>query len=185
MRTFIITLIMLFGATSYADTPTQNQDVLTVEINTNLGSIQLELDPIKAPISVANFVTYAQDNHYDNTIFHRVINNFMIQGGGFNTNMRQKTTRAPIKNEAQNGLKNVRGSIAMARTGVVDSATSQFFINLKDNTFLDHGGRDFGYAVFGKVINGMDVVDRIAEQTTNRRDEPNSPIIIESVRVIE
>src|SRR6218665_2417985 len=119
-----------------------------VLLTTSLGEIEVELDDAKAPISVANFLAYVDKGFYSKTVFHRVIPGFMVQGGGFDTDMRQKNTQSPIKNEADNGLHNVRGTLAMARTGVVDSATSQFFINQKDNAFLDHGGRDFGYAVF-------------------------------------
>lgn len=153
-------------------------------MKTSAGDIELELNRSKAPLSVDNFLTYVESKHYDGTIFHRVIRDFMIQGGGFSADMRQKATLPPIKNEAENGLKNTRGSIAMARTSVIDSATSQFFINVKDNTFLDHGARDFGYAVFGKVVKGMDVVDRIATSPTGARDIPNETILIESVSVI-
>ncbi len=159
-------------------------DTVQVLMKTSQGDITLELDRERAPVSVDNFLTYANNGHYNGTVFHRVIKDFMIQGGGFDQNMRQKATLPPIKNEAQNGLKNRRGSIAMARTSVVDSATSQFFINVKDNTFLDHGSRDFGYAVFGKVTAGMDVVDAIALSPTGRRDIPAEPIIIESVTVV-
>jgi len=156
-----------------------------VALNTNKGVIELELNPEAAPISVENFVKYVEEKHYDGTVFHRVIKNFMIQAGGFDTNMNRKATRAAIKNEAKNGLNNARGTIAMARTGVVDSATSQFFINVKDNRFLDHGVRDFGYAVFGRVTQGMDVVDSIAAVATGARDVPRDPIIIHSAAVIE
>ncbi|MBQ5794965.1 MAG: peptidyl-prolyl cis-trans isomerase, partial [Kiritimatiellae bacterium] len=138
-------------------------------IETSMGTITLELDDAKAPETVANFVKYAKDGHYDGTIFHRVIDGFMIQGGGFTKDMNQKETRQPIRNEAMNGLKNVRGTIAMARTMVVDSATSQFFINLVDNNFLDFQSptpQGFGYAVFGKVTDGMSVVDAIAKVKT-------------------
>ncbi|UZK04011.1 peptidylprolyl isomerase [Venatoribacter cucullus] len=159
-------------------------ETVQVLMKTSQGDITLELDRERAPVSVENFLTYADSGHYNGTVFHRVIKDFMIQGGGFDQNMRQKATLPPIKNEAQNGLKNRRGSIAMARTSVVDSATSQFFINVKDNTFLDHGSRDFGYAVFGKVTAGMDVVDAIATSATGRRDIPVEPIIIESVTVV-
>jgi peptidyl-prolyl cis-trans isomerase A (cyclophilin A) len=127
-----------------------------------MGKIELELNAEKAPISVANFLQYIESGFYNNTIFHRVINNFMVQGGGFDKHMQRKTTLPMIKNEAKNGLKNDRGTVAMARTGVVDSASSQFFINHKDNDFLNHGSRDYGYAVFAKVTKGMDVVDAIA-----------------------
>ena len=137
-----------------------------IKIKTNHGDIKVELFDEKAPISCDNFRQYVRDGFFDGTIFHRVIPNFMIQGGGMEANMQQKKTRPPIKNEADNGEKNLRGTLAMARTNDVNSATSQFFINLKDNDFLDHGGRDFGYAVFGKVVEGMDVVDAIAAVPT-------------------
>lgn len=164
---------------------TMAADKVQVLMSTSAGDIILELDRANAPISVDNFLNYANSKHYDGTVFHRVIKNFMVQGGGFDINMRQKSTQMPIKNEAKNGLKNERGSISMARTSSIDSATSQFFINLVDNNFLDHGSRDYGYAVFGKVIKGMEVVDAIALTPTNHRDEPKSPIVIRSVNVIE
>ena len=160
-------------------------DSVQVLMKTSKGDITLQLDRDRAPVSVDNFLTYVDSGHYNGTIFHRVIKDFMIQGGGFDANMRQKATLPPIKNEAQNGLKNRRGTIAMARTGVVDSATSQFFINVKDNVFLDHGSRDFGYAVFGEVIAGMDVVDSIAFAPTGARDVPREAIVIESVSVLK
>ncbi len=156
-----------------------------VIIKTSKGDIKLELDSENAPITVDNFLAYVEDGFYDGTIFHRVINNFMVQGGGFTTDMQQKPTNAPIKNEADNGLKNERGTIAMARTGVVDSATSQFFINHTDNAFLDHGKRDFGYAVFGRVVDGMEVVDAIATVQTGPGDVPNEQIVIETVEIAE
>ena len=140
-----------------------------VKMQTTKGTIVLELDDEKAPETVRNFVEYVQAGHYDGTIFHRVIDGFMIQGGGFTKDMNQKKTRAPIRNEASNGLHNKRGTIAMARTMVVDSATSQFFINLVDNDFLDFTApttQGYGYAVFGKVTDGMDVVDAIAKVKT-------------------
>ncbi len=158
-------------------------------IATSYGEIKVELYSDKAPVTVANFLRYAEKGHYDGTIFHRVIKNFMIQGGGLTGELVPKPTDAPIKNEAGNGLKNLRGTIAMARTGVVDSATSQFFINTVDNPPLDH--RDdtspgFGYAVFGKVVAGMDVVDKIGNAPTgmrNRfRDVPVETVVIKSVR---
>lgn len=156
-----------------------------VVIKTNFGEIEVELFDEKAPVTVENFLRYADEGHYDGTIFHRVIANFMIQGGGFDQGMSQKPTHDPIKNEADNGLKNVTGTLAMARTSVVDSATSQFFINVKDNAFLDHGSRDFGYAVFGKVVAGMDVVTKIEQVPTTRKngmsDVPAEPVIIESI----
>ena len=161
------------------------EETVHIGLNTSEGYIELALDKEKAPISVENFVTYVEEGHYDGTIFHRVIKNFMIQGGGFDASMNRKTTRAAIKNEAKNGLKNKRGSVAMARTASVDSATSQFFINVKDNTFLDHGVRDYGYAVFGEVVKGMDVVDKITETRVGRRDQPAEDIIINSAVIVE
>ncbi|HWP93721.1 MAG TPA: peptidylprolyl isomerase [Thermodesulfobacteriota bacterium] len=158
-------------------------------MTTSLGDIKIELYPDKAPITVENFLSYAKDGFYNGTIFHRVIPGFMIQGGGFTPNMEQKPTKSPIKNEADNGLKNEPGTIAMARTSVVDSATSQFFINQVDNQFLNHGSRDFGYAVFGKVVEGMDVVNKIAQVKTGRvgpfQDVPLEPVVIESVKIVE
>lgn len=156
------------------------------QITTNLGSFTIELYPEKAPVTVENFLAYADAGFYDGTIFHRVIPNFMIQGGGFAKDMKQKETSPPIKNEAMNGLKNKRGTLAMARTQDINSATAQFFVNLKHNEFLDHGVRDFGYAVFGKVVQGMDVVDKIAAVETGNRgmhqNVPVDPVVIESVR---
>ena len=161
-------------------------------IETDLGSIELELDEKKAPLTVENFADYAKSGHYNDTIFHRVINGFMIQGGGFTADMDQKPTKEPIRNEAMNGLKNARGTIAMARTMVVDSATSQFFINLVDNSFLDFRNptpQGFGYAVFGKVVKGMEVVDAIAKVPTGGRgmhqDVPVKPVVIKKVTVEE
>ena len=163
-----------------------------VTMETSMGKIELELDDAKAPKTVANFIAYAKAGHYDGTIYHRVIPNFMIQGGGFTKDMVQKDTQAPIKNEAANGLKNARGTLAMARTMVVDSATSQFFINLVDNDFLNYRGPDprmFGYAVFGKVTAGMDVVDKIAKVKTGfagpHQDVPVEPVVITKVTVAE
>lgn len=162
-----------------------------VIIKTNQGDIKLELDAEKAPISVANFLSYAKDGHYTGTIFHRVIKNFMIQGGGMTADMASKKTKASIKNESKNGLKNVKYSIAMARTSVPDSATSQFFINTRDNSFLDQSEASdgVGYAVFGKVIEGQDVVDQIEQCKTGNRsghsDVPIEPIEILSVEVAE
>jgi cyclophilin family peptidyl-prolyl cis-trans isomerase len=160
-----------------------------VVIETNYGDITVELNDEKAPQSVANFLSYVDALHYTDTIFHRVIKDFMIQGGNFTTDMTPKKTRAPIKNEADNGLRNLRGTIAMARTHVVDSATSQFFINLKDNGFLDHKNsspQGYGYAVFGKVVKGMDVVDKIGSARThtfrNFRDVPVEPVVMRSIR---
>ena len=155
-----------------------------IKIKTNHGDISVELFEEKAAISCENFRQYANDGHYNGTVFHRVIPNFMIQGGGMDENMADKPTRAPIKNEADNGESNARGTLAMARTNVVDSATSQFFINLTDNNFLDHGTRDFGYAVFARVTDGMDVVDKIAAvQTGNRGGHQDVPV--EAVTITE
>ncbi|MCQ2392500.1 MAG: peptidyl-prolyl cis-trans isomerase [Kiritimatiellae bacterium] len=163
-----------------------------VTIETSMGTITAELDDVKAPITVKNFISYVTSGHYNGTIFHRVIDGFMIQGGGFTKDMVQKDTQAPIKNEAANGLKNARGTLAMARTMVVDSATSQFFINLVDNDFLNYRGPDprmFGYAVFGKVTAGMDVVDKIAKVKTGfagpHQDVPVEPVVITKVTVAE
>lgn len=162
-----------------------------VKMTTSKGVIVIELEAQKAPISVENFLAYVRDGFYDGTIFHRVIPNFMIQGGGFTADMQQKPTRAPIKNEAANGLKNLRGTVAMARTHVPDSATSQFFINHQDNAFLDYHGphaQTIGYAVFGRVVSGMDVVDEIAAVPTGQAgphgDVPLSPVVIESAEII-
>ena len=160
-----------------------------ITLVTNHGDIVVELFEESAPISSENFRRYVADGHYDNTIFHRVIPNFMIQGGGMTADMREKETREPIKNEAENGEKNLRGTLAMARTSAIDSATSQFFINLRDNDFLDHNSRDFGYAVFGKVTEGMDVVDAIAGVATgssgHHQDVPQDTVTIEAVRISE
>jgi cyclophilin family peptidyl-prolyl cis-trans isomerase len=158
-----------------------------IKISTSHGDIVVELFEETAPVSCANFRQYATDGFFDDTVFHRVIPNFMIQGGGMKADMSQKETREPIKNEAENGEKNLRGTLAMARTQVIDSATSQFFINLKDNSFLDNSGRDFGYAVFGKVTDGMDVVDAIAAVETGNKaghqDVPVQPVTITSVSI--
>jgi peptidyl-prolyl cis-trans isomerase B (cyclophilin B) len=162
-----------------------------VLMKTLLGDMTLELDADKAPATVANFVEYAQNGHYDGTIFHRVINNFMVQGGGFDTDMHQKGTNAPIQNEANNDLKNNRGTIAMARTMDPHSATAQFFINVSDNDFLNFSGENmqgWGYTVFGRVVEGEDVLDKIRVVPTGsqagHQDVPNDPIVIESVTVL-
>jgi cyclophilin family peptidyl-prolyl cis-trans isomerase len=156
-----------------------------VLLKTSMGEIVLELNQAKAPKSVANFLQYVNDGHYNGTIFHRVIENFMIQGGGFDKNMSQKPTRATIENEAKNGLKNERYTVAMARTSSPHSASAQFFINSKNNQFLDYPGQDgWGYAVFGKVIKGMDVVDKIRQVPTGRQDIPVEQVVIESAAVI-
>ena len=160
-------------------------------MTTTVGPMTLELDTDSAPKTVENFLSYVASGHYDGTIFHRVIDNFMIQGGGFSTDMEQKSTQAPIENEANNGLKNARGTIAMARTQDPHSATAQFFINVSENDFLNHTGENmqgWGYAVFGKITDGEDVLDKIrGVQTGNQaghQDVPLEPIIIESVTVV-
>ena len=163
-----------------------------VLMTTTVGPITLELDAENAPKTVENFLSYVSSGFYDGTIFHRVIDNFMIQGGGFDAEMSQKETEAPIENEANNGLKNLRGSIAMARTQDPHSATAQFFINVKDNDFLNHTGENmqgWGYAVFGKVAEGEDVLDKIrcvqTGSSAGHQDVPVEPIIIESVTIID
>ena len=156
---------------------------------TTLGDFKIEFFEKEAPISVANFQKYIDANYFDGTIFHRIVPGFVIQGGGFTEDMTQKKTQPPIKNEADNGLKNSRGSLSMARTNDINSATSQFFVNLKDNDFLDHSRGNFGYAVFAKVTEGMDVIDKIAAVETGRRkgfdDVPLEPVIMKSVRKID
>ena len=163
-----------------------------VELHTNHGVIKLELDAEKAPKSVENFLNYVKAGHYDNTVFHRVIDGFMIQGGGFEPGMKQKPTEAPITNEANNGLKNVNGSIAMARTNDPHSATAQFFINVNDNDFLNHSSptpQGWGYAVFGKVVDGLDIVEKIKKVKTGSKgfhqDVPADDVIIEKVVIVE
>ena len=161
----------------------------TVVMETSMGNIEIEVDGEKAPISAKNFLQYVDDKFYDGLIFHRVIKNFMIQGGGFDEKMTQKKTREQIKNEAGNGLKNVKGTLAMARTNVVDSATAQFFINVVDNDFLNHrdeSSQGYGYAVFGKVTSGMDVVEKIRAVPTGVKsgmdDVPTTPVVIKSIK---
>jgi peptidyl-prolyl cis-trans isomerase B (cyclophilin B) len=163
-----------------------------VIIRTTFGDIKIELDAEKAPVTVANFLEYTRAGFYNGTIFHRVINNFMIQGGGFDTNMQQKAVGKPIDNEADNGLKNDFGTIAMARTMEPHSATAQFFINVKDNDFLNHSGKNmqgWGYTVFGKMVEGEEVLEKIRNVPTGssggHQDVPNDPVIIESVEVVE
>ena len=174
--------------TSATQETTTNQEINPVVIiKTSQGDIKVELFQDKAPATVKNFLQYADDKHYNGTIFHRVIDGFMIQGGGFTKDFSQKSTRAPIKNEASNGLKNQRGTLAMARTSDVDSATSQFFINVADNAFLDHTSptpRGFGYCVFAKVTEGMDVVDKIKGVATTSRG-PYENVPVEAVEIIE
>ena len=166
-----------------------SQAAPTVEMQTSMGAIVIELDAEKAPLTVKNFLQYANDGFYNGTIFHRVIDGFMIQGGGFTKDMGEKPTGAQIPNEAKNGLKNQRGTIAMARRAEPHSATAQFFINHKDNDALDYPSRDgWGYAVFGKVTQGLDVVDKIAKVRTGNRgmfqDVPVEPVVIQSLKVI-
>lgn len=180
MKKLMVVCLLLLPALVFANP--------SVIIKTSMGDIQVELNEQQAPISTANFLSYVDSGFYNGTIFHRVIPNFMIQGGGFIKDMTQKVTKVPIKNEAGNGLKNLRGTIAMARTGVVDSATSQFFINHKDNSFLDHRSNSssgYGYAVFGAVTNGMEIVDKIAQVSTGMRsgmkDVPRQPVTIYAI----
>lgn len=180
----IVVLLILLGIAPFASA--ENPKVL---IQTSKGSISVELFPDQAPKSVENFLDYVDDGFYDGTVFHRVIPGFMIQGGGYTRDLVKKPTGAPIANEADNGLKNERGTLAMARTGVPHSATAQFFINLTGNAFLDHRSKDasgWGYAVFGKVTDGMEVVDEIAQVPTGaagpfRKDAPKETIVIEEI----
>ena len=187
MKKLFILFTLLISTALFAES-------VYIKMETNRGDIFLELDPQKAPLSVDNFVQYAKDDYYSDTIFHRVISSFMIQGGGFTVDLERKNTREPIQNEAANGLKNIRGTIAMARTGAPHSATSQFFINVKDNPALDYtgeeNGRTWGYAVFGKVIQGMEVVDEIRFTPTDasppfRSDVPIKNMVIKSVQVLD
>jgi len=182
MRTILSAVLIFASTVVYAQAETDNPQVT---IHTSKGDIRLELYAKEAPISVENFLQYANDGFYDGTIFHRVISHFMVQGGGMTPDMARKTTRGPIVNEADNGLKNVRGTVAMARTNDVNSATSQFFINVEVNGALDHvakdNSRNWGYTVFGRVIDGMDVVDDIRFVRTGPGDVPLEAVIIESV----
>jgi peptidyl-prolyl cis-trans isomerase A (cyclophilin A) len=160
-----------------------------IRFETSLGDFTIEFFEKEAPVSVANFTRYIEDGFFDGTIFHRIVPGFVIQGGGFTEDMTQKTTKPPIKNEADNGLKNKRGTLSMARTNDINSATSQFFVNLKDNDFLDHSRGNFGYAVFAKVTDGMDVVDKIAAVETGRKrgfdDVPVEAVTMKSVRPVK
>jgi cyclophilin family peptidyl-prolyl cis-trans isomerase len=161
-----------------------------VDLRTSMGTIRLELYPEKAPKSVENFLKYVKDGHYDGTIFHRVIPGFMVQGGGFDAQMKQKPTRPPVPIESKNGLKNEVGTVAMARTSDPNSATAQFFINVSKNDFLNYPGQDGnGYTVFGKVVDGMDVVNKIVGVPTGNKgmhqNVPNTPVVIESAKVVE
>jgi peptidyl-prolyl cis-trans isomerase B (cyclophilin B) len=190
-----IILIMMFFLTtslSFATETKMSDTQPKVKLQTTLGVIIIQLDAEKAPLSTKNFLTYVKEGFYDGTIFHRVIPGFMAQGGGFTTDFEQKPVHDPIKNEADNGLKNTRGTLAMARTPDPDSATAQFFINYKDNTFLDYKSSTpsgWGYAVFGEVIDGMDVVDAMTKTPTGNRgghqDVPKTDIIIEKAEIVE
>lgn len=172
--------------------PKTTQASPQVKLTTSLGEIVLKLNPEKAPLSVSNFLAYVKEGHYDGTIFHRVIPNFMAQGGGYTEKFQQKPTHAPIRIEADNGLKNLRGTVAMARTNDPNSATSQFFINLVDNGFLDYKSstvQGWGYAVFGEVVQGMDIVDKMAAVPTGAggpmpKDVPKTPIILQKAEVL-
>jgi len=180
----LIAVLIFSSSIAHAQPEAKNPEVT---IHTDRGDIRLELFPKESPISVENFLQYANDGFYEGTLFHRVISHFMIQGGGMGTDMQRKLTRDPITNEADNGLKNTRGTVAMARTNDVNSATSQFFINVEVNGALDYvskeNSRTWGYTVFGQVIDGMDVVDDIRFVETAQRDIPIVPVVIESVEV--
>lgn len=177
-KLILMVAVLFFSLTGFAANP-------VVEMNTNMGKIVIELEAEKAPKTVANFLQYVKDGFYNGTTFHRVIDGFMIQGGGYEPGMREKPTLSTIENEAKNGLDNVIGSIAMARRPDPHSAAAQFFINVADNHFLDYPGQDgWGYAVFGKVVRGMDVVRKISEVKRNRMDMPLEPVMIESVRLL-
>ena len=192
MRVLMLSILLLFTTTLSFATEKKMTEQTKVKLTTSLGEIVIVLNSEKAPVSVANFLSYVNEGFYTGTIFHRVIPGFMAQGGGFDASLNQKAVHAAIQNEADNGLKNTRGSIAMARTGVVDSATAQFFINLKDNSFLNHTAKNnsgWGYAVFGEVIEGMEVVDKMATQATGNRgayqDVPKTDIVIEKAEVLK
>ncbi len=193
MPRFLVPVVLLalsWGIASAGEAVTKGGRPVVI-LDTSMGTVKVELYPDKAPVSVENFLAYVREGHYDGLVFHRVIPGFMIQGGGFTKDMREKRpSRPPIRNEAGNGLKNARGTIAMARTNVVDSATAQFFINVANNDFLDHVDntpRGFGYAVFGKVIAGMDVVEKIVAVPTGTvrmfQDVPKSPVTIEKATI--
>jgi peptidyl-prolyl cis-trans isomerase B (cyclophilin B) len=183
------------NSTSYKNTQStthlKGKSMSLVKFTTNLGSFTLQLDAVKAPKTVANFVQYVQEGHYNGTVFHRVINNFMVQGGGFDTNMKQKPTRATVENEANNGLKNDKYTVAMARTSDPHSASAQFFINVKDNDFLNFSSptsQGWGYAVFGKVVDGTDTVDKMKAVPTGNRaghgDVPREDVLVEKAEVL-
>jgi len=191
-KIFVFLVLFLTSTYLFATENSMSNTHSKVKLTTSLGDIVIQLNDEKAPLTTANFLQYVKENFYSGTIFHRVIPGFMAQGGGFDTSFNQKDTHAPVKNEADNGLKNSRGTIAMARTGDPHSATAQFFINLKDNGFLDYSSptpNGWGYAVFGQVVEGMDVVDNMAKQTTGNRgmhqDVPKTDIVIEKAEVVE
>ncbi len=183
---FILLASVGMASGAYAATAAKACTMPVVEMKTSLGTIELQLNQAKAPLSVANFQQYVNSGFYKSTVFHRVIPGFMIQGGGFDEKMNQKTTQAPIKNEANNGLANDKYTIAMARTNDPDSATAQFFINVKDNAFLNYSAGNPGYAVFGKVTKGFDVVDKIAAVPTGTvgmyENVPTTPVVIKAVK---
>ena len=182
ISSIVICASVIGAGTLYAEQKESAGSHPQVLLSTSMGDIVLELYPEDAPISVDNFLQYVDSGFYSDTVFHRIIRGFMIQGGGFDIDMMRKPTKDPIKNEADNGLSNKRGTLAMARTNVVDSATAQFFINHTDNLFLNYQGDEkYGYAVFGKVTEGMDVVDRIAGVVTRRAGVPVKPVVIKSV----
>lgn len=205
MRIFLSALTLLIASCSFnaTDNPVQTTTntpkikMPKVKLETSLGNIVIQLNPEKAPLSTANFLSYVKEGFYQNTLFHRVIPGFMAQGGGFTPDLQQKTTHPPIKNESNNGLSNKKASVAFARTSEPDSATAQFYINYADNAFLDYKNPTYagiGYAVFGEVIEGMDVVDKMAEQETGTRDGPNGygfndiplkDIVIQKAEIIE
>lgn len=185
-------MLFIFSTLSFATENNMSDSQTKVKLTTTMGDIVIQLDSEKAPISAENFLTYVKDGFYDGTIFHRVIPGFMAQGGGFDTDFNQKETHAPIKNEADNGLKNKRGTLAMARTPNPDSATAQFFINYKDNDFLNYSSptsQGWGYAVFAEVVEGMDVVDEMAGVPTGNhgmhQDVPKTNIVIEKAEVLQ
>jgi peptidyl-prolyl cis-trans isomerase B (cyclophilin B) len=193
MRKIVLFMMLFLTSTLSFATENNMSDTQTkVKLTTTLGEIIIQLNTEKAPVSSANFLTYVNEGFYNGTIFHRIIPDFMAQGGGFDTSFNQKAVHAPIKNEADNGLKNTRGTLAMARTNDPNSATAQFFINYKDNAFLNHTGKNasgWGYAVFGEVIEGMDVVDAMAKQATSNRggheNVPKTDIVIEKAEVVK
>jgi cyclophilin family peptidyl-prolyl cis-trans isomerase len=192
MRVFILFMMLSLTTLSFATENKMSDTQTKVKLTTTLGEIVIQLNPEKAPVSSANFLTYVNEGFYNGTIFHRIIPGFMAQGGGFDTSFNQKAVHAPIKNEANNGLPNSRGTIAMARTPDPDSATAQFFINYKDNSFLNYTSptpNGWGYAVFGEVIEGMEIVDAMAKQPTGNRgphqDVPKTDIVIEKAEVIK